>query len=257
MMAQALFSARDVTKRFGGVVALRDFSLSVAEGSIVGLIGPNGSGKSTFFNVVTGFERPASARIEMAGRRIERSSPEGVANSGIARTFQNIRLFGSMSVFENVQVGQHRRGHASIFAMVLGSPSYRRLERDSIEQTWRLLDLFGIADVADEQAVDLPYGIQRRVEIARALAAGPRLLLLDEPTAGMNGVEAAETADLISNLRSELGISILLIEHNMNVVMSISDRIVVLNFGSQIAEGAPYQIRADPTVIEAYLGQEA
>ena len=248
------FSARAVTKRFGGVVALDRFSIDIASGTIVGLIGPNGAGKSTFFNVITGFEKADSGRIEFRGRQIGGLAPEAVAGSGIARTFQNIRLFDAMSVYENVQVGQHRLGNASIIGALVSSPRARAQERASELRTWQLLDLLGLAGAADERASALPYGLQRRVEIARALAADPKLLLLDEPSAGMSGVESAQLASLIERLRSQLDLTVLLIEHNMNVVMSISDQVAVLNFGSGIAAGPPAMVRAHPAVIEAYLG---
>jgi len=251
-----VLDARNVSKVFGGLVAVNDVSFSVPERGIVSLIGPNGAGKTTFFNCLTGLYRPTTGRVNFAGQDITAKRPDLVTRAGVARTFQNIKLFRTMTAVENVQVGMHSRLRTRLTGMLLHTPFNRREEKDSRQKALDLLSFVGLKR-PDELAMNLPYGDQRRLEIARALASEPRLLLLDEPTAGMNAQESDELRRLMEVLRTERGMSVLLIEHDMKVVMNVSDHITVLDHGEKIAEGTPDEIRANPRVVEAYLGSQA
>jgi branched-chain amino acid transport system ATP-binding protein len=252
----ALLATDHVTKAFGGLVAVEDVSFNIAPRSIVSIIGPNGAGKTTFFNMLTGLYTPTVGRIEFAGHDVTGTRPDLITKLGIARTFQNIRLFSSMTATENVMVGQHARMTAGLFGSILRPPSVRREEAAVREKAREMLAYVGLEKSQFERlATNLSYGDQRRVEIARALASDPALLLLDEPTAGMNPQESARLTEFMEQLREERDLTILLIEHDMKVVMGVSERITVLDHGTKIAEGQPQEIRANDRVIEAYLGK--
>lgn len=256
-MKGAELRVENVVKRFGGLTAVDGVSLVAAPGEIHSVIGPNGAGKTTFFNLLTGIYAPDSGRIVYDGKNITGRKSEKIAAVGIGRTFQNIRLFGAMTVLENVLVGHHNHTRTSYLSALLRPPSFRREETRSQDRCREILGYLKLSDREQERADSLPYGEQRRLEIARALALEPRLLLLDEPAAGMNPQETEDLKRTVRQLRDDLGLTIVLIEHDMAMVMSLSDQITVLEYGSVIAEGLPSEIKAHPRVIEAYLGRGA
>ena len=252
-----ILEAKNVSKIFGGLVAVNDLNISLEENSIYCVIGPNGAGKTTFFNCIVGFYEPEQGEIIFNGEKINGLAPHVITCKGIARTYQNIRLFSNMSALENILVGQHSKLSANIFDAIIRNSKTRKESKKALDKAQHLLEFVGLQGLGDQLARNLPYGAQRRLEIARALGSDPKLLLLDEPTAGMNPHESAEMTTFIKRLRDELNITILLIEHDMRVVMGISERISVLDYGSKIAEGSPKEIQTNPMVVEAYLGRGA
>ena len=255
-----MLKVENMTMRFGGVVAANGFNVDIRKGQIVGLIGPNGAGKTTIFNVITGVYRPTEGKIIFNPSNLKQDitglRPDEIAKLGICRTFQNIRLFKELSVLDNVFIGNHLRIGSNVFSSVLKLPSYRKEEKEMLDKSLYLLDKVGLKDERDSKANSLPYGMQRRLEIARALATEPQLLLLDEPAAGMNPQETRELMDFIREIKDEFDLTIFLIEHHMEVVMGICEEILVLDHGSLIAQGDPEAIQTDSKVIEAYLGVE-
>jgi len=256
-----ILEVKKLTMDFGGLRALDHLDLEIREGEIVALIGPNGAGKTTFFNCITGIYAPTRGEIVIMppgkpAERINGLKPNQITEKGMARTFQNIRLFPNMTVLENVMIGRHCRARAGIVGAIFKGPSTRREEQDIVDSSYHILERIGLSDHVNEMAKNLPYGAQRRLEIARATATNPFLILLDEPAAGMNPQETRELDELITGIREKEGISILLIEHDMKLVMSLSDRIYVMDYGRKIAQGTPEEIKNNPQVIKAYLGEE-
>lgn len=252
-----LLKVTNLSKKFGGLTANQNISMNVETGSITAVIGPNGAGKTTFFNMITGVYQPTSGDIQLEGKSLLGLKPDEVAKRGISRTFQNIRLFGEMSVIENVLVGMHTHLHTNLLGIFLNLPKIKNEEFEAEKEAYRLLEYFHLDHLLNEKANNLSYGAQRKLEIARALATKPKLILLDEPAAGMNPKETKELTEIIKRMGREFNVTVLLIEHDMKLVMEISEHIFVLDHGEKIAEGNPEQIRTNQQVIEAYLGSSA
>jgi len=252
-----MLKTTNLTKSFGGLTAVNNVNIEIEKGSITAVIGPNGAGKTTFFNMITGVYTPTSGAIELGNESLVGLKPHAVSKKGIARTFQNIRLFSSMTALENVMVGMHQHLKYGVFSTLFHLPRFKRLEKLAMQEAYKWLEYVGLGDVYNEEASSLSYGAQRRLEIARALASKPSILLLDEPAAGMNPKETKELTDLIFQMRDDLNLTIVLIEHDMKLVMEISEYLFVLDHGEKIAEGKPLEIRNNQKVIEAYLGKSA
>ena len=252
-----VLETNSLTKRFGGVLAVDDFSCQVADHQIVGIIGPNGAGKTTSLNLISGLYPPDSGAVRFLGEEITGSKPYEIGRKGIARTFQNIRLFAGMTVAQTVSMAYSWRADYGIVKALLGVPQVGRYERRSLDKVWQWLDELELTDYGDDLATSLPYGLQRRVELARALANEPRLLLLDEPGAGLNVNEVFELIDLVQEIHERLGLAMIIIEHRMDIIMQLCDWIYVLDFGKTIGQGTPEQVQNDPIVIQAYLGDDA